>query len=79
MTEAEKRLNDDFQPTFPNDDIACKDCVFRKPDLVENGKVIVKGYKNGYCKVYTKNISKGKPNEILFDNKECKYHMKDNS
>lgn len=78
MTEAEKRLNDDFQPTFPDDDIVCKDCVFRKPDLKENGKVIVKGYKNGYCKVYTKEIT-GKPNEILFENKECKYYMKDDS
>lgn len=79
MNEAEKRLNDDFQPTFPDDDITCKDCVFRKPDLVENGKVIVKGYKNGYCKVYTKDISNGKPNEVLFENKECKYYMKDDS
>ena len=34
MNEAEKRLNYDFQPTFPGDDIMCKDCVFRKADLV---------------------------------------------
>ena len=79
MNEAEKRLNDDFQPTFPGNDIMCKDCVFRKADLVENGKVIVKGYKNGYCKVYTKDISNGKPNEVLFENRECKYYMKDDS
>ena len=79
MNEAEKRLNDDFQPAFPGDGIMCKDCVFRKSDLVENGKVIVKGYKNGYCKVYTKDISNGKPNEVLFENRECKYYMKDDS
>ena len=79
MNEAEKRLNDDFQPTFPGDGIMCKDCVFRKADLVENGKVIVKGYKNGYCKVYTKDISNGKPNEVLFENRECKYYMKGDS
>ena len=79
MNEAEKRLNDDFQPMFPDDNIICKDCVFRKFDIVENGKVIVKGYKNGYCKVYTKDISNGKPYEILFDKGKCEYYMKDDS
>lgn len=79
MNDAQKRLNDDFQPTFPDDNIMCKDCVFRKPDLVKNGKVIVKGYKNGYCKVYTRDISKGKPNEILFENVKCEFYMKDDS
>lgn len=77
MNAAQRRLNDDFRPTFPDDDIICKDCVFRKPDLVENGKVIVKGYKNGYCKVYATEICNGKPNEILFENAKCKFYMKD--
>lgn len=74
-----ERLNDDFMPILPDDDIICKNCVFRKSNIVENGKVIVKGYKNGYCKVYTKDISNGKPNGILFDGEECKYYMKDDS
>lgn len=76
MNEARKRIEEDFAPKFPKDDILCKDCVFRKPDLKENGKVIVAGYKNGYCKVYTPEI-RGKPNDILFNNGNCKYYMKD--
>ena len=78
MNEAQKRLNEDFAPTFPDDDIVCKDCVFRKPDLVIDGKVITKGYKNGYCKVYTQDI-RGKPNEVLFEKAKCKYYRKDGS
>lgn len=74
---AQERIEDDFKPTFPADDIVCKDCVFRKLDLKdENGNVIVKGYKNGYCEVYDKKTS-GKPNEILFNNANCKYYMKE--
>lgn len=75
--DAWKRINEDFAPTFPADDIKCKDCVFRKPDLVQDGKVIVKGYKNGYCKVYTPEISNGKPNDILFEKADCEYYQKD--
>lgn len=74
---ARMRIEKDFEPTFPGDDIKCKDCVFRKVDLIRDGKVIVKGYKNGYCKVYTPEISNGKPNEILFKNADCEYYMKD--
>lgn len=73
--EALKRMTEDFLPTFPDDDIKCKDCEFRKPDLIENRKVVVKGYKNAYCKVYTKEL-KGKPNKILFENGDCKYYVK---
>ena len=78
MNDAKKRLNEDFSPTFPDDDIKCKDCAFRKPDLVIDNEVIVKGYKNGYCKVYTQDI-RGKPNEILFNGADCKHYRKDDS
>ena len=72
-----KRIHEDFKPTLPGDDIRCRDCVFRKPDLIRDGAVIVKGYINGYCKVYTPGISSGKPNDILFDNADCKYYRND--
>jgi hypothetical protein len=78
MNDAKKRINEDFSPTFPYDDIKCKDCVFRKPDLVIDGNVVVKGYKNGYCKVYTQDI-RGKPNEILFNGADRKHYRKDDS
>lgn len=75
--DARKRIEEDFAPLFPVDDIKCKDCAFRKPDLVQNDRIIVKGYKNGYCKVYTPEISKGKPNDILFQSANCKYYAKE--
>lgn len=30
------------------------------------------GYRNGFCKAYPN--GKGKPNEILFENRRCKYY-----
>ena len=74
---ARERIREDFAPIFPGDDIKCRDCVFRKPDLIRDGAVIVKGYINRYCKVYTPGISSGKPNDILFKNADCKYYRKD--
>lgn len=77
MNDARKRIEDDFEPTLPADDIICKECEYRKRDLKdENGNVIVKGYKNGYCEVY-KPMLGGKPNEILFNNARCKYFRKE--
>ena len=77
MNDAQKRLSDDFQPTFPCDGIVCKACVFRKSDLVEDGKIIVKGCKNGCCEVCTKEFGKGKQTGILFCGEKCKYYMKE--
>lgn len=74
--EARKRIEEDFKPILPPDDIVCKNCSFRKADLKHDGKVIVHGYKNGYCKIYDETIG-GKPNEILFENAKCKYYTKD--
>jgi hypothetical protein len=70
INHAKKRTNEDFAPTLPLDDIVCKSCLFRKPDFIINGKVIVKGCKNGYCDIYPN----GKPNAILFSNAECEYY-----
>lgn len=67
--DAQKRIQDDFEPTFPGGDIICKDCEFKKPGII--------GFKNGYCKVYTPEISNGKPNDILFKNADCKYYRKE--
>lgn len=67
---AKKRMNEDFSPTLPADNIVCHDCMFRKQDLVIDGKVVVNGYKNGYCDIYTS----GKPNAILFANADCEYY-----
>lgn len=69
---AQKRIEEDFEPIFPGDDIKCRDCVFKLDPI---GKY--ERYTNGYCKVYTPEISSGKPNDILFDNADCKYYRKD--
>lgn len=73
---ARKRLEEDFAPILPPDNIVCKDCAFRKGDVKRGGKVVVHGYKNAYCEIYDNTIG-GKPNEILFNNAKCKYYMKD--
>lgn len=74
--QALKRILEDFKPELPKDDIICKTCIFRKPDLKEGKKVIVKGYKNAYCEIYKPDIS-GKPNGILFNGEDCKYYRKE--
>ena len=70
MKNAKNRINEDFAPTLPSEDIKCATCLFRKPDLVIDGKTIVMGCKNGYCDMYPK----GKPNDILFANADCEYY-----
>lgn len=65
---AKERIEDDFNPTFPSDNIICKDCEFRKRGII--------GFKNGYCQVYEPGIA-GKPNAILFENASCKYYLKE--
>lgn len=72
---AAERIAEDFSPDTPVDDIVCKDCTFRKRDLVVNGKTVVKGYKNGYCQIYSSD--KGKPNSVLFSNSDCEYYEKE--
>lgn len=69
---AKDRIENDFDPTLPGKDILCRNCVFRKQDLVINGKTIVEGYKNGYCDMYPG----GKPNAILFAKADCEYFGK---
>lgn len=69
---AKDRIENDFSPTLPGDDIICRKCIFRKQDVVIDGKVIVKGYKNAYCDMYPE----GKPNGILFRNEDCGYFEK---
>lgn len=75
INHAAKRILEDFDPVLPDDDIICKDCVFRKPDLVINGRTVVKCYKNGYCLIYEG--GKGKPNDILFNGGDCEYYEKE--
>lgn len=48
----------------PNDEIVCKNCIFR--DTTSDI-----GYKKGICKKY-----KNKPLEILFKNQHCIFYKK---
>lgn len=68
--DAQKRIQDDFEPVFPGENIICKDCEFR---LKRNRT----DFTNAYCEVYTREISNGKPNGILFRNEDCKYYLKE--
>lgn len=73
MAEKEKnhariRIEDDFAPVFPSNDIICKDCVFKDAGIM--------GFKNANCQVYTPEIA-DKPLDILFKDAKCKYYMKE--
>ena len=65
---AKERIEDDFNPTFPSDNIICKDCEFRKRGII--------GFKNSYCQIYEPGVAR-KPHEILFENASCKYYLKE--
>ncbi len=58
------RYDEPMVPTFPQDNILCKNCLNRIGGII--------GYKNGYCEAYVE----GKPDSILFDNNECRYYIK---
>ena len=66
MNVAEDRIGNDFAPVFPDKDIICKDCAFRKAGVL--------GARNSYCDKYPN----GKPLDILFEHTGCAYYKKDN-
>lgn len=59
-----RRISENMEPTFPQDDIICKTCAFKKAGII--------GYKNGYCEMYAE--PPGKPNAILFEHGKCQYY-----
>lgn len=71
---AKDRIENDIGFSLPDDDIVCKTCIFRKPDFVEGERVVVPGYKNGYCAIYDDDL---KPTGILFRHEDCDYFEKE--
>ena len=72
MIKMAKKTRKDFpayKPRSPEEDIVCKDCVYRFKDDP------VWGYRKGNCEQYTSII--GKPVEILFDGADCEKYKKD--
>ena len=57
--------------TVPKDNIICRNCKHKAPDIQINGALTVDGYKKGECEKYS-----DKPYEILFENEKCKYYEK---
>lgn len=57
---------------FPDDDIPCKDCVYRLPEIEVNGKVYIQ-YKKATCEAF-KHM---KPHEVLWDHAECPFYEED--
>lgn len=52
-----------------DDNLVCKNCIYRKKDYIVNGKIVLYGYSNRYCEKY----EQGKPIEVLSGEK-CKLH-----
>lgn len=59
------RLHDDMCPVFPNNDIVCSTCLYKKPGII--------GFKSAYCEKYTR----GKPLGILFKNEPCNFYERE--
>ena len=54
---------------MPSDNILCKKCKYRLPNIKINDFLTIYGYKKGECEKYS-----NKPNGILFKNENCKYY-----
>lgn len=68
-----------MQGADPNK-VVCKDCVFRDRTTFKlNGRIIETGMIKSWCKVYTKEISNGKPLKILLRNASCEFYMKEDT
>lgn len=76
---AEKREFSPMKATHPDPNrIQCKDCVNRDRTMVKlpSGKVIPSGITKDFCVVYSIQDN-GKPYEVLFQNAECRYYVKE--
>jgi len=64
-----KYNNEELSWVTPNDDIACRDCLYKLSSSVL-------GYTNGFCKKYldTGLRAKGKPYDVLFKNAKCDFY-----
>lgn len=73
-------MKKEFDPiigNFPDKEkIKCKDCISRLKIKVANKDI---GPMNGYCHMYTRENSNGKPIDVLFKNANCKFYEKDPS
>jgi len=66
-----ERIASDVEFTTVENDIMCKDCIYRDKHDFGN----LKGYKKIYCDIYTEETER-KPNEILWENATCKQYVK---
>ena len=62
MNPARDRIDNDFSPTFPDKDLICKDCKYRRIGHA--------GARNSYCSKYPN----GKPDNILFKKAKCQLY-----
>ena len=73
---ANKRISDDFHPSFPSRDAICKNCMYREKDLIEDGEVVGPGFWSGLCHKY-KNEGFVIPDDILYNHAKCRYYRKE--
>lgn len=69
------RIEEDVGFELPPDEIRCRTCRFRLPDVKSGDRVLVCGYKSGRCEVYGEDNPK--PNGILFRGEACGYYQRD--
>ena len=57
----------------PDDNIACKDCIYRLEDIKLKDGTVVKQYKKAVCEAFQSH----KPREVLWESAKCPFYEKD--
>ena len=75
-----KEAQSQIKGQFPDrDKIICKDCIFRDKTVIELGeKEIPVGVTKAFCDMYqAPPASNGKPHDVLFNNADCEFYVKE--
>ena len=69
--------NESLKMVHPDDEnVICKDCVFRDPDRIYKGKTVCKGSTLSTCKVFPGHDKGGyKDTNILFYGADCDFYV----
>ena len=71
-------INDVMKPQTPRaKEISCWDCIYRDKTMyvTDDGREIPTGVTKDTCEMYSGNLGRFKPNEVLFNNEECIFYI----
>ena len=71
-------INHEMKPQTPRaKGISCWDCIYRDKTIyiTDDRREIPTGVTKDICEMYSGKMGRFKPNEVLFQNKECFYYI----